>query len=81
MKIKIPDRADIKWFIIAGFFGFFFYMITFNIGSATVSASTCSLIIATAPVITTIFARIIYKEELKKIQYAAIIIEFIGVAF
>ena len=79
VKIKIPNRADIKWFIIAGFFGFFFYMIAFNFGSAVVSASTCSLIIATAPVITTLFARIIYKEKLKIIQYVAIIIEFIGV--
>jgi drug/metabolite transporter (DMT)-like permease len=54
-------------------------MIAFNFGSAAVSASTCSLIIATAPVITTLFARIIYKEKLKIIQYVAIIIEFIGV--
>ena len=79
VKLKIPNRADIKWFIIAGFFGFFFYMIAFNFGSAAVSASTCSLIIATVPVITTLFARIIYKEELGIIQYIAIIIEFIGV--
>jgi drug/metabolite transporter (DMT)-like permease len=78
-KIKIPNKADIIWFIIAGFFGFFFYMITFNFGTAAVSASTSSLIIATVPVITTLFARIIYKEKLGIIQYAAIIIEFIGV--
>ena len=79
IKIKIPNRADFKWFIAAGFFGFSFYIIVFNIGSVTVSASTSSLIITTAPVITTLLARIIYKEKLGIIQYIAIIIEFTGV--
>ena len=79
IKIKIPKKEDIKWFILAGFFGFFFYILAFNLGSSTVSASTSSLIIATAPVITTLFARIIHKEKLTIIQYTAIIIEFIGV--
>jgi drug/metabolite transporter (DMT)-like permease len=79
IKIKIPNKKDIKWFILAGFFGFFFYMITFNIGSVTVTAATGSIIIATVPIITTLLARIIYNERIKKIQYIAIIIEFIGV--
>jgi len=79
IKIKIPDRADIKWFIIAGFFGFFFYMIVFNFGCVTVSASTSSLILATAPVITTLLARFIHGEKLRVIQYIAITMEFTGV--
>ena len=79
IKQKMPDKRDIIWFILAGFFGFFSYMITFNIGSVTVTASTCSLIIATSPVITTLMARFFYKEKLKVIQYIAIIIEFAGV--
>jgi drug/metabolite transporter (DMT)-like permease len=54
-------------------------MIAFNIGSAAVTASTSSIIIATTPVITTLLARIFYKEKLKIIQYIALIIEFIGV--
>jgi len=79
IKQKMPEKRDIKWFILAGFFGFFSYMVTFNIGSVTATASTCSLIIATSPVITTLLARIFYKEKLKMIQYIAIIIEFTGV--
>ncbi|MCL2244462.1 MAG: DMT family transporter [Treponema sp.] len=79
IKIKMPDKKDIKWFVLAGFFGFFSYIILFNIGSTTVSASTSSLIIATAPVITTLLARIVNKEKLKTAQYVAIIIEFTGV--
>jgi drug/metabolite transporter (DMT)-like permease len=79
IKIKIPHKKDIKWFILAGFFGFFFYMIVFNMGSVTVTAATGSIIIATTPIITTVLARIFYKEKIKKLQYSAIIIEFIGV--
>ncbi|WP_461256900.1 DMT family transporter, partial [Treponema sp. R80B11-R83G3] len=79
VKIKIPDKSDIKWFIIAGFFGFFFYIIVFNKGSVTVSASTASLVIALTPIITTLLARIFFKEKLKIVYYIAIIIEFIGV--
>ena len=79
VKIKIPNKNDLKWFILAGFFGFFFYMIAFNIGSVTVSAATCSIIVATVPIITTLLARVFFKEKLKKIQYFAILIEFIGV--
>ena len=79
VKIKIPDKKDIIWFILAGFFGFFFYMIAFNIGTVSVTASTGSFIIATVPVITTLLARIIYREKLRIIQYIAIIIEITGV--
>jgi drug/metabolite transporter (DMT)-like permease len=51
----------------------------FNIGSVTVTAATGSIIIATTPIITTLLARIIYKEKISVIQYIAIIIEFTGV--
>jgi drug/metabolite transporter (DMT)-like permease len=79
IKINLPQIKDVKYFFLAGFFGFFFYMIVFNIGSATVPAATGSIIIATAPIITTVLARIIYKEKIRIIQYISIIIEFIGV--
>jgi drug/metabolite transporter (DMT)-like permease len=55
-------------------------MVAFNLGSATVTASTSSVIIATTPAITTLLARIFYKEKLKIIQYIAVIIEFTGVS-
>jgi len=81
IKIKIPNKKDVIWLILAGFFGFFFYIIVFNIGSITVSAATASLILATSPIITTILARIFFNEKLKIIQYIAIVIQFIGVGF
>jgi len=79
VKIKIPNKSDIIWFILAGSSGFFFYIIVFNKGSVTVSAATASLVIALTPIITTLLAKIFFKEKLKAIHYIATIIEFLGV--
>jgi len=78
-KMQLPKREDIKWFLASGASGFSLYMIAFNVGSKTVSATTTSVIIATVPVITAIFARVFYKEKLKAFQWAAIAVEFSGV--
>ena len=78
-KMKLPRLKDIPMFLVAGFIGFFIYMIAFNQGQATVTAATGSVVIATVPVITALFARFIYREKLKLFQWIAILIEFIGV--
>ncbi|MEN6351198.1 MAG: DMT family transporter [Syntrophomonas sp.] len=79
MKIKMPPRVDLKWFMAAGFCGFFLYMIVFNKGCETVTAATSSVIIATVPVITALLARFVYREKLNCIQWSAMAIEFAGV--
>lgn len=79
-KIAPPKNADLKWFLLSGFFGFFLYMITFNKGIATVTAATSSVIIATTPVITAMLASLFYKEKLSAIQWTATAVEFSGVA-
>ena len=79
LKIKIPNKKDMKWFLLSGLSGFSLYIITFNKGCETVSASTSSIIIATTPVMTALLARIIYKEKIKYFQYLAIAVEFLGV--
>lgn len=79
-KMKLPKRADLPWLFAAGIIGFFFYMIAFNQGQATVTAATGSIVIAIAPVITALLARFAYREKLKIFQWAAIVIEFLGVA-
>lgn len=79
-KMKPPGRADLKWFLAAGAVGFFLYMLFFNKGCETVTASTSSVIIATVPVMTALFARYIHGEMLNRYQWAAILTEFTGVA-
>ena len=77
--IKAPKMIDIPWFILSGLSGFFLYMITFNKGCETVTAATSSVIIATVPVLTAVFARIISQERMRGIQWGATAIEFLGV--
>jgi drug/metabolite transporter (DMT)-like permease len=79
LKIKMPGKKDLKWFLLSGLSGFSLYIMAFNKGCETVSASTSSIIIATVPVITALLARFIYKEKIGYLQYCAIIIEFSGV--
>jgi len=78
-KMKLPKKFDLKWFVLGGASGFFLYMISFNKGCETVTASTSSVIIATVPIITSLLARFVYKERLKYYQWFAIIISFSGV--
>lgn len=78
-KIKAPEKTDGKWFLAAGFFGFFLYMIAFNQGCETVTAATGSVVIATVPAITALLARVIYREKLSVFQWTATGIELSGV--
>ncbi|MBE5982342.1 MAG: DMT family transporter [Paenibacillaceae bacterium] len=79
-RMKLPQRKDLPYFMLAGALGFFFYMIAFNLGQKTVTASTGSIVIATVPLLTAFLARFVYKEKLSFIQWVALIIEFAGVA-
>ena len=78
-KLELPEKKDFPWFLASGAAGFFFYMIFFNKGCQTVPASTSSVIIATVPVLTAVFARFVYSEKLNFYQWIAILIEFVGV--
>ena len=78
-KMKLPRRADLPRLIAAGGAGFFLYMISFNQGQAAVTACTGSVVLATVPVITALLARFFCQEKLRIFQWAAIVIEFIGV--
>ncbi len=78
-KMKLPHIKDLPCFMLAGALGFFFYMITFNLGQKTVTASTGSIVISTVPVLTALISRIIYGEKLRYFQWMAIVIEFVGV--
>ncbi|MDR0906771.1 MAG: DMT family transporter [Oscillospiraceae bacterium] len=78
-RMKPPKRADIPWFLAAGVFGFFLYMLAFNKGTETVTAATGSVIIATVPVVTALLARVIYREKLSRVKWLATAVEFSGV--
>jgi drug/metabolite transporter (DMT)-like permease len=76
MKIR---KGDFKLFLILAVFEPFIYFIGESFGLTYVSATVCSVLISTIPVFATIGAWILFKERLKPINYAGIIISFIGV--
>jgi drug/metabolite transporter (DMT)-like permease len=76
MKIKKTDR---KLFLMLALFEPFFYFLGESFGLTYVSATVCSVLISTIPVFATIGAWLIFKEKLKAINYAGIILSFVGV--
>ena len=76
MKIK---KGDWKLFLMLAVFEPFFYFLGESFGLTYVSATVCSVLISTIPVFATIGAWLIFKERLKAINYAGIILSFIGV--
>ncbi|SHI20721.1 EamA domain-containing membrane protein RarD [Sporobacter termitidis DSM 10068] len=78
-KMKRPAPRDLLWFLAAGACGFTLYMIAFNTGCETVNSSTSSVIIAIVPVVTSVMARVIYRERLTVVQWLSTGVSFAGV--
>jgi len=76
MKIQ---KADRKLFLMLALFEPFFYFLGESFGLTYVSATVCSVFISTIPVVATIGAWLIFRERLKFINYAGIVLSFIGV--
>jgi drug/metabolite transporter (DMT)-like permease len=76
VKIQKNDR---KLFLMLAVFEPFLYFIGESFGLTYVSATVCSVLISTIPVFATIGAWLIFKERLKTINYAGIIVSFLGV--
>lgn len=75
-RIKRPDRI---LFLLLALFEPFFYFLGESFGLTYVSATVGSVLISTIPVFAALGAWIIYRERLKFINYAGIILSFIGV--
>jgi len=76
MKIR---KGDKKLFLMLATFEPFFYFLGESFGLTFVSATVGSVLISTIPVVATIGAWLIFKERLRVINYAGIILSFIGV--
>jgi drug/metabolite transporter (DMT)-like permease len=76
VRIRKEDR---KLFLMLALFEPFFYFLGESFGLTYVSATMGSVLISTIPVVATIGAWIIFKERLKVINYAGIIVSFTGI--
>jgi len=76
VKIKKKDR---RLFLMLAVFEPFLYFIGESFGLTYVSATVCSVLISTIPVFATLGAWLIFKEKLKPINYAGVVVSFLGV--
>jgi len=76
VRIKKEDR---RLFLMLAVFEPFFYFLGEGFGLTYVSATVGSVLISTIPVIATLGAWLIFRERLKLINYAGIILSFIGI--
>lgn len=76
MKIRKEDR---KLFFLLALFEPFLYFLGESHGLTYVSPTTGSVIISTIPVIATIGAWLFFRERLGAINYAGIVLSFIGI--
>ncbi len=76
VKIRKEDR---KLFIMLAIFEPFLYFLGESFGLTYVSATVGSVLISTIPVVATIGAWIFLKERLKLINYAGIVLSFMGI--
>ncbi len=75
-KIRSGDK---KYFLMLAVFEPFLYFLGESFGLTYVSSTVGSVIISTIPVFAVIFAWIFYRERLGLINYAGVILSFIGV--
>lgn len=78
-KTKPPALRDLPMFLFSGAMGFFLYMLAFNKGIETLTSATSSIIIATAPIITALLARLLFKEKIRPLGWVAVGVEFSGI--
>ena len=75
-RIRKQDR---KLFFLLSLFEPFLYFLGESFGLTYVSATVGSVIISTIPVFATVGAWLIFKERLRPVNYAGILLSFIGV--
>ncbi len=73
------QRSDLKYFILLSFLEPFCYFIGESFGLKVVSATLASVIIATIPVVTPVFAWFVLKERLSIINVLGLFLSFFGV--
>ncbi len=78
--MQLPKKKHIPLFLASGALGYVIYTVAMNIGLQTLPSATCSLLVATSPIMTAIIAARVYDEKINLISWCAIFIAFAGVA-
>ena len=78
-KVQFPNLRDIPKIMFLGFLGVTVYHIALNYGEISVTAGAASLLIASTPAITALFAVIFFNESMNRLGWLGIVTSFFGV--
>jgi drug/metabolite transporter (DMT)-like permease len=78
-QMRLPKARDLPVLALAGFLAFSAFTVLLAYGQLTVPAGTASLLIATIPAFTALWAVVFLKERLGAIGWAGVAISFLGV--
>ena len=75
-----PAVKDFPSLLLAGVLGITFYNIALNYGETRVTAGSASMLIASAPIWTTLLAVFFLHEHLSSVGWTGVLLSFVGVA-
>ncbi len=75
-----PDVRDLPGLALSGVIGITFYNLAINYGETRVTAGAASLLIASVPIWTALFARFMLHEKLTGLGWFGVLLSFAGVA-
>lgn len=78
--LRRPAWRDVPGLILTGAIGITFYNLALNYGETRVSAGAASLLIASTPIWTALFAMFALRERLTSAGWCGILLSFAGVA-
>lgn len=78
-EFSVIKKEDRKWFLLLAVFEPFLYFIGESTGLTYVTSTTGSVIISTIPAVVALAAWLFFRERLRLINYAGIILSFAGI--
>lgn len=78
-RVPIPHLCDVPKIMLFGFLGITVYHTALNFGEISVTAGSASLLIASSPALTALFAVIFLKERMNKWGWIGIATSFFGI--
>jgi drug/metabolite transporter (DMT)-like permease len=80
VHFRRPEVRDLPGLAVTGAIGITFYNIALNYGETRVTAGAASLLIASVPIWTALFARFWLHEKLTALGWGGVLVSFAGVA-
>nr|WP_294680517.1 DMT family transporter [uncultured Anaerotignum sp.] len=77
--MSMPQKKHIPLFLFSGALGYVIYTVAMNIGLQTLPSATCSLLVATSPIMTAMIAARVYQEKIGLVSWISIFVAFLGV--